>query len=60
MIEPIVTAVIACVTGGIILNNKIHTRHMELDRRIDQLGTERKLKYIKRTKLRYIRSKFLK
>ncbi len=37
MIEPIVTAVVACVTGGIILNNKIHTRHMELDRRIDQL-----------------------
>ena len=37
MIESIVSAAIAVVTGGAILTTRVHTRILELDKRIDQL-----------------------
>ena len=35
MIESIVPAVIAVITGGAVLTSRMHTRIMELDKRID-------------------------
>ena len=37
MIESIVSAAIAVVTGGAILTTRVHSRILELDKRIDQL-----------------------
>ena len=37
MIESIISAAIAVVTGGAILTTRVHTRILELDKRIDQL-----------------------
>ena len=37
MIESIISAAIAVVTGGAVLTSRVHTRILELDKRIDQL-----------------------
>ena len=37
MIESIISAAIAVVTGGAILTTRVHSRILELDKRIDQL-----------------------
>ena len=37
MVESIVSAAVPVVTGGAVLTSRIHTRIMELDKRIDQL-----------------------
>ena len=37
MIESIVSATIAVITGGAIMTTRVHTRILELDKRIDQL-----------------------
>ena len=35
MIESLISAAIAVVTGGVVLTSRLHTRIMELDKRID-------------------------
>lgn len=35
MIESLIPAVIAVITGGAVLTSRMHTRIMELDKRID-------------------------
>ena len=37
MIESIISAAIAVVTGGAILTTRVHSRILELDKRIDQV-----------------------
>ena len=37
MIESIISAAIAVVTGGAVLTSRLHARIMELDKRIDQV-----------------------
>ena len=37
MIESIISAAIAVITGGAVLTSRVHTRILELDKRIDQL-----------------------
>jgi bacterioferritin (cytochrome b1) len=37
MIESIVSATIAVITGGAIMTTRVHSRILELDKRIDQL-----------------------
>ena len=37
MIEFIVSASVAVITGGAVLTSRLHTRIMELDKRIDQV-----------------------
>ena len=37
MIESIISAVVAVVTGGAVLTSRLHSRIMELDKRIDQV-----------------------
>tara|TARA_R100001129_G_scaffold123260_2_gene85883 strand:- start:116 stop:355 length:240 start_codon:yes stop_codon:yes gene_type:complete len=37
MIESIVSAAVAVITGGAVLTSRIHNRVNELDKRIDQL-----------------------
>ena len=37
MIESIVSAAVAVITGGAVLTSRLHTRIMELDKRIDQV-----------------------
>ena len=37
MIESLVSAAVAVITGGAVLTSRIHTRIMELDKRIDQV-----------------------
>ena len=37
MIESIISAAVAVVTGGAVLTSRMHTRIMELDKRIDQV-----------------------
>ena len=37
MIESIISAAIAVVTGGAVLTSRVHSRIMELDKRIDSV-----------------------
>lgn len=37
MIESIVSAVVAVITGGAVLTSRLHARIMELDKRIDSV-----------------------
>ena len=37
MIESLVSAAVAVITGGAVLTSRLHTRIMELDKRIDQV-----------------------
>ena len=37
MIESIISAAIAVVTGGAVLTSRVHSRIMELDKRIDNV-----------------------
>ena len=37
MIESIVSAAVAVITGGAVLTSRLHSRIMELDKRIDQV-----------------------
>ena len=37
MIESIISAAVAVITGGAVLTSRIHARIMELDKRIDQV-----------------------
>ena len=37
MIESLISAAIAVVTGGVVLTSRLHTRIMELDKRIDNV-----------------------
>ena len=37
MIESIISAAVAVVTGGAVLTSRLHARIMELDKRIDQV-----------------------
>ena len=37
MIESIISAVVAVVTGGAVLTSRLHARIMELDKRVDQV-----------------------
>ena len=37
MIESIISAAVAVITGGAVLTSRLHTRMMELDNRIDQV-----------------------
>ena len=37
MIESIISAAVAVVTGGAVLSSRLHSRIMELDKRIDQV-----------------------
>ena len=37
MIESIVSAAVAVITGGAVLTSRLHSRIMELDKRIDQI-----------------------
>ena len=37
MIESIISAAVAVITGGAVLTNRLHGRIMELDKRIDQV-----------------------
>ena len=37
MIESIISAAVAVVTGGAVLTNRIHARIIELDKRVDQV-----------------------
>ena len=37
MIESIVSAAVAVITGGAVLTSRIHSRIMELDKRIDSV-----------------------
>ena len=37
MIESIISATVAVVTGGAVLTSRVHARIMELDKRIDQM-----------------------
>ena len=37
MIESIISAAVAVVTGGAVLTRRLHARIMELDKRIDQV-----------------------
>ena len=37
MIESIISAAVAVVTGGAVLTSRLHSRIMELDKRIDQV-----------------------
>lgn len=37
IIESLISAAIAVITGGAVLTNRLHSRIMELDKRIDQV-----------------------
>lgn len=37
MVESIISAAVAVVTGGAVLTSRMHSRIMELDKRIDQV-----------------------
>ena len=37
MIESIISATVAVITGGAVLTSRVHARIMELDKRIDQV-----------------------
>ena len=37
MVESIITAAVAVVTGGAVLTNRVHSRINDLDKRIDKL-----------------------
>lgn len=37
MIESIISAAVAVITGGAVLTSRMHARIMELDKRIDQV-----------------------
>ena len=37
MIESIISATVAVITGGAVLTTRLHNRILELDKRIDQL-----------------------
>ncbi len=37
MVESIISAAVAVVTGGAVLTSRVHGRILELDKRIDQL-----------------------
>tara|TARA_B100001939_G_C16759382_1_gene537628 strand:- start:572 stop:805 length:234 start_codon:yes stop_codon:yes gene_type:complete len=46
MIESIVSAVVAVVSGGAILTSRIHGRIMEIDKRVDQIELTMAQSYI--------------
>lgn len=48
MIEQIIPAVVAIVTGGGFLINRVHHRITELDRRVDKLELMVATKYVPR------------
>ena len=46
MIESIISAAIAVVTGGAVLTSRVHARIMELDKRIDQVELNMAQSYV--------------
>lgn len=49
MIESIVSAVVAVITGGAVLTSRLHSRIMELDKRIDQVELGMATSYVNKT-----------
>ncbi len=49
MIEPVLTAAIAVISGGFILQNKTNTNIKEIERRIDQVELRVAERYVSKT-----------
>ena len=49
MIEAVVPAVIAIITGGGVLFNRVHNRIHDLDRRVDQVELRMAESYVNKT-----------
>ena len=49
MIESIISAAIAVVTGGAVLTSRVHARIMELDKRVDQVELNMAQSYVSKT-----------
>ena len=48
MLESIISAAIAVVSGGAVLTSRIHARILELDKRIDQIELDMAQSYVSR------------
>lgn len=46
MLESIISAAIAVVSGGAVLTSRIHARILELDKRIDQIELDMAQSYV--------------
>ena len=46
MVESIVSAVVAVISGGAILTSRVHGRIMEIDKRVDQIELTMAQSYI--------------
>ena len=49
MIESIISAAVAVITGGAVLTSRLHSRIMELDKRIDQVELGMAKSYVNKT-----------
>ena len=49
MIESIISAAVAVITGGAVLTSRLHSRIMELDKRIDQVELGMAKSYVHKT-----------
>ena len=52
MIESIISAAVAVVTGGAVLTSRIHTRILELDKRIDGVELQMAQQYVSKVDFR--------
>jgi hypothetical protein len=52
MIESIISAAVAVVTGGAVLTSRIHARILELDKRIDGVELQMAQKYVSKVDFR--------